>query len=316
EREFYADILAGDRNLFGLNKEIWARTEISQIGYRGDLGIVEPRFMGTRTKSSINMFNEKREEFNTNFGTRDRGVSVSFNRRLFQKFNADLSFVYAYKKQYQRNAVPIPAGVEDEYDPRGILTVSPSLVYNSADSYIRPRKGMFSSMLVDFSKGITNSLDNFFKYRLEIRKYYTPLENLTFALRGLFGDITRFDDGSTIPEDQLFFLGGTSTVRGFDENKLRFDTTRKAVGGKTVILGNLEARIDLGPNFELSFFYDTGSVKNAILDQGSDDFRSSVGVGLHYLTQIGPMGVYYGHKLDRKANESAGNFHFTVGFRF
>jgi outer membrane protein insertion porin family len=262
------------------------------------------------------MFNEKREEFNTNFGTRDRGVSVSFNRRLFQKFNADLSFVYAYKKQYQRNAVPIPAGVEDEYDPRGILTVSPSLVYNSADSYIRPRKGMFSSMLVDFSKGITNSLDNFFKYRLEIRKYYTPLENLTFALRGLFGDITRFDDGSTIPEDQLFFLGGTSTVRGFDENKLRFDTTRKAVGGKTVILGNLEARIDLGPNFELSFFYDTGSVKNAILDQGSDDFRSSVGVGLHYLTQIGPMGVYYGHKLDRKANESAGNFHFTVGFRF
>ena len=316
EREFYADILAGDRNLFGLNKEIWARTEISQIGYRGDLGMVEPRFMGTRIKSSINMFSEKREEFNTNFGTRNRGVSVSFNRRLFQRFNAGLSFVYAYKKQYQRDSEPIPAGEEDEYDPRGILTISPSLIYNSMDSYIRPRKGMFSSLLLDVSKGINNSLDNFFKYRLEIRKYYTPMENLTFALRGLFGDITRFDDGSTIPEDQLFFLGGTSTVRGFDENRLRFDSKGDAVGGETAILGNLEARIDLGPNFELSFFYDTGSVKNAILDQGSDDFRSSVGVGLHYLTQIGPMGVYYGHKLDRKANEGAGRFHFTIGFRF
>ncbi|MBC2696672.1 MAG: outer membrane protein assembly factor BamA [Desulfobacteraceae bacterium] len=316
EREFYADILAGDRNLFGLNKEIWTRTEISQIGYRGDLGMVEPRFMGTGIKSSINMFSEKREEFNTNFGTRDSGISVSFNSRLFQKFNADLSFVYAYKKQYQRDSEPIPAGEEDEYDPRGILTISPSLVYNSTDSYISPRKGMFSSLLLDFSKGINNSLDNFFKYRLEIRKYYTPMENLTFALRGLFGDITRFDDGSTIPEDQLFFLGGTSTVRGFDENRLRFDATGKAVGGKTAILGNIEARIDLGPNFELSFFYDTGSIKNAILDQDSDDFRSSVGVGLHYLTQIGPMGVYYGHKLDRKANESAGSFHFTIGFRF
>ena len=316
EREFYADILAGDRNLFGLNKEIWTRTEISEIGYRGDLGMVEPRFMGTRIKSSINMFSEKREEFNTNFGTRDSGISVSFNSRLFQKFNADLSFVYAYKKQYQRDSEPIPAGEEDEYDPRRILTISPSLVFNSMDSYIRPRKGMFSSLLLDFSKGINNSLDNFFKYRLEIRKYYTPMENLTFALRGLFGDITRFDDGSTIPEDQLFFLGGTSTVRGFDENRLRFDTTGKAVGGKTAILGNIEARIDLGPNFELSFFFDTGSIKNAILDQGSDDFRSSVGVGLHYLTQIGPMGVYYGHKLDRKANESAGSFHFTIGFRF
>ena len=316
EREFYADILAGDRNLFGLNKEIWTRIEISEIGYRGDLGMVEPRFMGTRIKSSINMFSEKREEFNTNFGTRDSGISVSFNSRFFQKFNADLSFVYAYKKQYQRDSEPIPAGEEDEYDPRRILTISPSLIYNSMDSYMRPRKGMFSSLLLDFSKGINNSLDNFFKYRLEIRKYYTPMENLTFALRGLFGDITRFDDGSTIPEDQLFFLGGTSTVRGFDENRLRFDATGKAVGGKTAILGNIEARIDLGPNFELSFFFDTGSIKNAILDQGSDDFRSSVGVGLHYLTQIGPMGVYYGHKLDRKANESAGSFHFTIGFRF
>ena len=316
EKEFYADFLAGDRNLFGLNKEIWTRTEISEIGYRGDLGMVEPRFMGTRIKSSINMFSEKREEFNTNFGTRDSGISVSFNSGLFQKFNADLSFVYAYKKQYQRDSEPIPAGEEDEYDPRRILTISPSLIYNSTDSYIHPGKGMFSSLLLDFSKGINNSLDNFFKYRLEIRKYYTPMENLTFALRGLFGDITRFNDGSTIPEDQLFFLGGTSTVRGFDENRLRFDTTGKAVGGKTAILGNIEARIDLGPDFELSFFYDTGSIKNAILDQGSDDFRSSVGVGLHYLTQIGPMGVYYGHKLDRKADESAGSFHFTIGFRF
>ena len=316
EKEFYADFLAGDRNLFGLNKEIWTRAENSEIGYRGDLGMVEPRFMGTRIKSSINMFSEKREEFNTNFGTRDKGISVSFNSGLFQKFNADLSFVYAYKKQYQRDSEPIPAGEEDEYDPRRILTISPSLIYNSTDSYIHPGKGMFSSLLLDFSKGINNSLDNFFKYRLEIRKYYTPMENLTFALRGLFGDITRFNDGSTIPEDQLFFLGGTSTVRGFDENRLRFDTTGKAVGGKTAILGNIEARIDLGPNFELSFFYDTGSIKNAILDHGSDDFRSSVGVGLHYLTQIGPMGVYYGHKLDRKADESAGSFHFTIGFRF
>ena len=316
EREFYADILAGDHNLFGLNKGVWAGAEISQIGYRGDLGMVEPRFMGTRIKSSINMFSEKREEFNTNFGTRNRGVSVSFNRRLFQKFNAGLSFVYAHKKQYQLDSEPIPPGEEDEYDPREILTISPSLVYNSMDSYIRPRKGVFSSLLLDVSKGINNSLDNFFKCRFEIRKYYTPTENLTFALRGLVGDITPFEDSNTIPEDQLFFLGGTSTVRGFDENRLRFDSNGDAVGGQTAFLGNIEARIDWGPNFEFSLFYDVGAVRNAILDQGSNEFRSSAGVGLHYLTQIGPMGVYYGHKLDRKANESAGSFHFTIGFRF
>jgi outer membrane protein insertion porin family len=316
ERKFYGNILAGDHNLFGLNKGIWASTEISQIGYRGDLGIVEPRFLGTRIKSAINMFGEKREDFNTDFGTRERGVSLSFNRKIFQKFNADLSFVYIYKKQYPRDSEPIPLGEEDEYEPREILTISPSLVYNSIDSYTRPRKGLFSSLLLDFSKGIDSSLDDFFRYRFEVRKYYTPIENLTFALRGRVGDITPFEDASTIPEDQLFFLGGTSTVRGFDENLLRFDSAGKGVGGLTTVLGNIEARIDLGPDFEVSFFYDIGSVRNAIVDEGSDEFRSSVGVGLHYITQIGPMGVYYGHKLNRKDQESAGRFHFTIGFRF
>jgi outer membrane protein insertion porin family len=316
ERGFYANILAGDRNLFGLNKDIWAGGEISQIGYRGDLGISEPRFLGTRIKSTINMFGEDREEFNTNFGTRERGVSLSFNRKLFQKFNADLSFVYLYKKNYPRDLEPISVNEEINFGSREILTVSPSLIYNNIDSYIRPRKGLFSSLLMDISKGINNSLDDFFRYRFEVRKYYTPIENLSFALRGRVGDITPFEDASTIPEDQFFFLGGTSTVRGFDENLLRFDSAGKAIGGLTSILGNLETRIDLGPDFELSFFYDIGSVRNALVDQGTDGFRSSVGTGLHYFTPIGPIGVYYGHKLDRKPGESAGRFHFTIGFRF
>ena len=315
ERGFFANIMAGDRNLFGLNKDIWAGGEISQIGYRGDLGITEPRFLRTQIKSTMNLFAEDREEFNTNFGTRERGVSLSFNRRFLKKFNADISFVYSYKKDYPRDSEPILVNEENRFEPREILTISPSLVYNAIDSYIRPRKGLFSSLLLDISKGINNSLDDFFRYRFEVRKYYTPIENLSFALRGRVGDITPFEEASTIPEDQLFFLGGTSTVRGFDENLLRFDVFDKAVGGLTAILGNIETRIDLGSDFEFSLFYDIGSVRNAIVDEGLDEFRSSAGIGLHYFTPIGPIGVYYGHKLDRKPSESAGRFHFTIGFR-
>jgi outer membrane protein insertion porin family len=316
ERGFYANTSAGDQNFFGLNKDVWAGVEISQIGYRGDLGISEPRFLGTRIKSKINMFGEAREEFNTNFGTRERGVSVSFNRRFLEKFNTDVSFVYSYRKDYPRDSAPVFVNEENRFESREILTISPSLVYNAIDSFIRPRKGLFSSLLLDVSKGINNSLDDFFRYRFEVRKYYTPIENLSFALRGRVGDITPFDGSGTIPEDQLFFLGGTSTVRGFGENLLRFDEFDKGVGGLTAILGNIETRIDLGSDFEFSLFYDIGSVRSALVDQGSDGFRSSVGAGLHYFTPIGPIGVYYGHKLDRKPGESEGRFHFTIGFRF
>ena len=317
ERRFYANILAGDQNLFGLNKNIYAGGEISQIGYRGDLGLSDPRFLGTRIKSAISIFGESREDFNTNFGTREKGVSLSFSRKFFKKFNADLSFVYSFKKSYPLDFEAIPVvNAEDTFESREILTISPSLVYNNIDSYIRPRKGLFSSLVLDVSKGIHDSFDDFFRYRSEVRKYYTPIENLTFALRGRVGDMTPFGDAANIPEDQLFLLGGTSTVRGFDENLLRFDSAGNAVGGLTSILGNIETRVGLGPDFELSCFYDIGSVRNAIIDEGSDEFRSSAGIGLHYFTPIGPVGIYYGHKLDRKPGESAGQFHFTLGFRF
>jgi outer membrane protein insertion porin family len=316
ERKFYANILAGDRNLFGLNKDVWCSGEISLIGYRGDLGITEPRFLGTRIKSSISMFSETREDFNTNFGSRESGVSLSFNRRFFQKFTAGISLDYSYKRDYPRDSEPIPVDEEIRFEPRDILTISPSLIYFTMDSYIRPKKGLFSSLLLDVSKGINNSLDDFFRYRIEVRKYYAPIESLTVALRGRVGDITPFKDTSTIPEGQLFFLGGTSTVRGFDENLLRFDSYGNGVSGLTAVLGNIETRIDMGPNWEFSIFYDIGSVRNAIVEEGSDEFRSSAGIGIHYFTPIGPIGIYYGHKLDRKPNESEGRYHFTIGFRF
>ena len=316
ERGFYANILSGDRNLFGLNKHIWTGGEISQIGYRGDLGFSDPRFLGTRIKSAVNLFSEEKEAFNTNFGTREKGVSISFSRKFYQKFNADLSFVYSYKTTYPRDLEPITADEDITFGSREILTISPSLIYNDIDSFIRPKKGLYSSLILDVSKGLHDTLDDFFRFRFETRKYYTPIKDLTFAFRGRVGDIIPFDGADNIPEDQLFFLGGTSTVRGFDQNLLRFDASGKAVGGLTSILGNFETRIGLGSNFELSFFYDIGSIRNAIVNEGSDEFRSSIGTGLHYFTPIGPVGVYYGHKLDRKPGESAGRFHFTLGFRF
>ena len=107
-----------------------------------------------------------------------------------------------------------------------------------------------------------------------------------------------------------------ANVLGFDENRLRFNDAGEAVGGRTEVLGNIESRFGLGPDSEFSLFYTMGSIRNVLVDEGSDELRSSAGIGLHYFTPIGPVGVYYGHKIDRKEQESSGEFHFTIEFRF
>ena len=79
---------------------------------------------------------------------------------------------------------------------------------------------------------------------------------------------------------------------------------------------SLEARIDLGRNFELALFYDIGRLSNMADSTVSDDFRSSIGTGLRYITAVGPIGILYGHKLDREAGESSGRVHFSIGYTF
>ena len=316
ERRSYGNIRLGDRNLFGLNKNGWVRLEGSEIGYFTELGLVEPRFFGTRISSNINLFAEEREEFNQDFGTRTAGASMSLKRKLPWHMNATLATSLNSKEQYARESRTVEDDDPDIFDRRTILVVTPALTYNSTDSFLRPKRGVSASASVDISKGVENSLDDFLKYRLELRRYVSPKEWLTFAFRGRYGYIDPFSDASSIPDDQLFFLGGVSSVRGFDVNTLRLADNGDGVGGREEILGNIEARIDVGLNFEAALFYDIGSIQSALVDEGTSGFRSSAGFGLRYITPIGAAGFLYGVKLDRRDGESPGEFHIALGYTF
>jgi outer membrane protein insertion porin family len=319
ERGFFAHTRLGDHNLFGTNKDAWLAGEVSQIGYRNELGLSEPRLFGSRISTTSGAFLERREEFNQVFGTETYGASLGFSRRWLKLLNTDLNFRFERREQFaggpEEAAIKQLDGV-DEFDPRSILVTTPAISYDSRDSFIQPKKGIFSRFSVDISRGLSNELDDFFRYYFDFRYYWTPLDRLTFAWLGRVGHVDPYGSNEKVPEDQLFFLGGISDVRGFEENMLRFDAKRDPVGGRTAMVGSVEARIDLSHNVELAAFYDTGSVRNTFTEAGSDAFRDSVGLGLRYVTAVGPIGLLYGIKLDRKKEEKAGRFHFSIGYTF
>jgi outer membrane protein insertion porin family len=310
---FFGRAKAGDRNLFGLNKDLWAGAEISQTGYRVETRLTEPRFLGTRTTASIGAFNEELTEFNQPFGTRTTGGSIGFGRDWGKHWTTALSFRLEERTQFSVEARP--ADPLDE-EPRTIFVTTPYVRYDSRDSFVRPTRGLLSSVGVDISKGIQNQLDDFVRYQFDTRYFRTPFEGITLAGLARFGQVQSYSDSALVPDDQLFFLGGIQSVRGFKENLLRFDSQGDPVGGKTALVGSLEARIDLGLNLELTTFFDIGSVQQTLAEGGSDRFRASVGLGLRYITPIGPMGLLYGHKLDREEGESAGRFHLSIGYSF
>lgn len=314
QRSFFANARAGDHNLFGRNKDIWVGGNVSRIGFRGESGITEPRFFGSRFTAGFSLFGEQREEFNQDFGTKILGSSLGITGKWRQYFNPGLNFRLEKRDQFKYNSDE--ADDNDEFKPRKIMVTTPSINYDRRDSFVRPQKGVFSSLSIDISQGLENSLDNFIKYSFEARYYWTPAPRLTFAWHGRLGYIDPFGSSKKVPDDQLFFLGGTPDLRGFKENLLCFDPDGNPVGGRLAISGSVEARIDLGLNFELTGFYDVGKISDTFVESGSGGFRSTAGLGLRYLTPIGPVGFLYGFKLDRKEGESPGRLHFAVGYTF
>jgi outer membrane protein insertion porin family len=83
-----------------------------------------------------------------------------------------------------------------------------------------------------------------------------------------------------------------------------------------MLIANAEWRVPVTGGFEVAFFVDAGNVwanpKNVDLSQ----IRTGAGIGLHYLTPVGPLRLEYGLKLDRKPGEDPGAFAFSVGYPF
>jgi outer membrane protein insertion porin family len=317
QRHLYLNSTVGDHNFWGQNLDLKLAGEISQIGYNGNLTLLEPRFLSTQIRGTTRIFGEKQEEFNKDFGIESTGVSQDFSRKfLSNKLTVNLGLKYEFRNQYLTQDRELTVDETADYEQRQILMASPGIVFQTTDSYVRPRKGTLCLFNVDVSKGIDNTVDDYIQYRLDTRFYYTVFEPLVIALRGTYGVSQPYGNNGRVAEDQLFFLGGTSSVRGFGENLLAYDAAGKAVGGREGILGSIEARYDLGLNFEAAAFYDTGSVRKTQGKSGSDGFRDSVGLGLRYMTPIGPIGLLYGWKLDPRPDESSGSFHFSMGYTF
>ncbi len=315
-REAYLLGRLKDKNLLGLNKSIWIDGEYSRIGYKAEAGVTDPDFLQRGISATGTLFAQKEEQKNRAFGIRSQGATVRFQRRLSDRIDGGLAFRYESRKQVRLNEVPVLPEEQEEYEPRTLFVLTPSVHWISVDSLVRPKKGFIGRALVDVSKGLDNTLDDFIRYRLEARYYRSPLKGLTLAFRARWGVIQSYSPDDNVADDQLFYLGGLGDVRGFEENKLRTDASGNAVGGRMELLGNMEVRYDLGSRLEALVFLDMGAVLDAKTDAGEEGLRSSVGIGLNYITPVGPVSLMYGHKLDRKAGEGAGRVHFSIGYTF
>jgi outer membrane protein assembly factor BamA len=218
----------------------------------------------------------------------------------------------------------IATTINRKVEEKDIATIGPTIEFDYRDNPYDARKGTFTTLSAEYSDPIFGSSPtvNYIKFTGSFN-HYIPIiwQNLIFAnsLRGGYVQNVGADPGSEIPQEKQFYLGGSSTLRGFDQRALppEFDRDgypRHIKHDSHYYLLKSEIRYPIYGNLKGVFFYDGGT----IIITGfplSDEFRDAAGLGIRYETPVGPVSIEYGYKLDRDKNaeEGEGRFHFSIG---
>lgn len=115
-------------------------------------------------------------------------------------------------------------------------------------------------------------------------------------------------DFNQVPSSLRFFAGGDQSIRGFGFQTLSpLNEDGELLGGKYLYTLSSEVSFSITRNWRLAAFVDAGNAGDSILE----NMATGIGVGVHWLTPVGPLRVYVarGHS----DIENTWRLHFSFG---
>ena len=305
------------KNLSGMDRSLSSFARMSFRSSRLFATYREPRLFGRKQDLYLTGFREEQQR--DGFDYIRYGGLVQTARPLSTRLT--LIGRLAYQRTYVFNVtVPID-DIDRQFRTSTFAGPSSSLVYDSRNDPIDPKRGRFVSADVSLSTRALGG-DTYLKGFLQSANF-TPLgSRLVLGVSGRLGLARTFaDEPPRLPLPDRFFAGGDYSMRGFKIDfvgPVEFSESGEPVptGGNAVLTGSVELRFALRPRIELAAFSDIGNVYALASDLTLSDLRYTAGLGIRYKSSIGPLRVDWGRKLDRRAGESAYHVHVTVGHAF
>lgn len=237
------------------------------------------------------------------------GKGITKNVRI--GLGTKLEYVKTEPDDEYRN---VPEYYDDEYY---LWSLFPSITYDTRNSYFNPTRGKYARWQVEGGYASGENADYFTNTTLELRTYHRGFfKKNTFAYRAVFGIQS---DGTK--ESQRYWVGGSSTLRGFDGGTFR---------GKKKVTATIENRTEFNDVLGGVLFFDAGRAWDYDgIDQGyqrdedfAKDIAMTVGVGLRINTPMGPLRFDFGWPIgddgDRNGRDkqSGMQFYFNMGQSF
>ena len=183
------------------------------------------------------------------------------------------------------------------------------------DSALAPTSGTMQRISADASLW---GDARYMRAEYQYQKFLPLNKQFTLAFNGQVG-IGKEIGERLYPVFKNFSAGGLGSVRGFEQGTLGpVDASGSYVGGSREVLANFEVQTPFpgagnDRTLRLYGFFDTGNVFNA---GDKVKLRQSIGLGLSWISPVGPLRISYGKPLNPQTGDRIQRMQFQIGTAF
>jgi outer membrane protein insertion porin family len=195
---------------------------------------------------------------------------------------------------------------------------------DNRDSALVPSRGYYVQSNAEYGTPLGGT--TYAKFDAQFQYYYSFARGfvLGFNLQGGYG---KGLDGQTYPIFKNYYAGGIGSVRGYSPSSLgpRDATTGDPIGGSRMAVGNIELTFPLpGTGYDRTLrvftFLDAGNVwgdpGQGGTGSGANGLRYGYGLGLAWISPIGPLKLSLGFPLQKHEGDQYQKFQFQIGTAF
>jgi translocation and assembly module TamA len=149
---------------------------------------------------------------------------------------------------------------------------------------------------------------------------YQPLDcdnRFVLAGRAAIGSIYGASEHS-IPPSERFYAGSDNLLRGYHYLTVcPLNEEHKPIGGRSLLIFSLEARMRFKNPYGIVLFYDIGNVYRQSFPQLGKKQLQSAGIGFRYYTPVGPIRLDFAIPFNpRKHLDRGFQVYFSIGQSF
>ena len=310
-------------NAFGSGNYLGVEVNTSKYNRALVFNTVDPYFTADGISRTIDIYHRNTqpyEEQGGNYQLTTTGAGLRFGVPF-----SESDTVY-FGGNFERTSIKVGTNI-----PAAYLSYADRFGYNSSaipltigwtrddrDSALAPNNGRYQRLNAEWGVG---GDARYVKASYQIQQYIALNKQFTLAFNSDVG-WGKGMGGRPFPVFKNFYSGGLGSVRGFEQATLGpRDVTGSFIGGtkKFNLNGELVTPFPGAGNdrtLRMFAFADVGSVFGESEKFATDQLRASVGVGISWVSPLGPLRFAYANPVRKFAGDRIQKLQFQIGTSF